>query len=409
MKPPRHFRAAVAPGQAGTGRSAPRLAGFAQAAQRVAGLMAFSVLLAACGGKDDKAAAATPAAAAPVSVTLVPAVARDFTVELEATGTVTALSSVDVKPQVSAQILEVHVREGQFVQARQLLFTLDARADEARLKQAEAQLLKDQATLIDARRQLERKRELVARNFVSQGAVDTSLANVQAQEAVVAADRAAIAAVKVQLSFSRIAAPGAGRVGTIVVYPGSYVSPTGAPLLTITQIDPMAVAFTLPQRNLPDALQALASKAGGVTATLPDGRGVRQGTLSFVDSAVDAESGTVKAKALFANPDHLLWPGAFVTVKMALQTLPGAIVVPQAAIVQGARGNVVFVVEPDGRAAMRTVQVLASAGTEAVVSGIRAGERVVVDGRQNLRPGAPVVEATPTTADQAPARGATGS
>lgn len=382
---------------------------FPGTARRLAAFVVAAAVLAACGGKQDKAAAA-PAQAAPppVSVTLVPATARDFTVELEATGTVTALSSVDVKPQVSAQILAVHVREGQFVETGQLLFTLDARADEARLKQAEAQLLKDQATLIDARRQLDRNKELLARNFVSQGAVDTSLASVQAQEALVAADRAAIDAVKVQLSFSRIAAPGAGRVGTIVVYPGSYVSPTGAPLLTITRIDPVTVAFTLPQRDLPDALKALASRAAVVTATLPDGRGARQGTLHFVDSTVDAESGTVKAKALFANKDHVLWPGAFVTVKMALQTLPGAIVVPQAAIVQGARGKVVFVAEPDNKAAMRTVQVLASAGTEAVVTGIRAGERVVVDGRQNLRPGAPLVEAAPAAADQAPA-GANGS
>jgi RND family efflux transporter MFP subunit len=372
-------------------------------------LLAISALLTACGDKEDKAAAATPAP--PVSVTVVPAVARDFTVALEANGTVSALSSVDVKPQVSAQILEVHVREGQFVQSGQLLFTLDARADEARLKQAEAQMLKDQATLIDVRRQLERNRELLARNFISQGAVDTSQANVDAQEAVVAADRAAIAAAKVQLSFSRITAQGAGRVGPITVYPGSYVSPTGATMLTITQIDPISVAFTLPQRNLPDALKALASGRGVVTAVLPDGRGERQGTLNFVDSTVDPESGTVKAKALFANPDHLLWPGAYVTVKMAMQTLPGAIVVPQAAIIQGARGNTVFVAAPDHKAAVRPVEVLASAGTEAVVSGIEAGERVVVDGRQNLRPGATVVEAEPGKGgtDQAAGRGAPGS
>jgi RND family efflux transporter MFP subunit len=369
-------------------------------------LLATGVLLTACGGKEEKAAAAP--SAPPVAVTLASAVARDFTVELEANGTVSALSSVDVKPQVSAQILQVHVREGQFVQAGQLLFTLDARADEARLKQAEAQFLKDEATLIDARRQLERNRELLARNFVSQGVVDTSQANVAAQQAVVAADRAAIEAVKVQLSFSRIVAPGGGRVGPIVVYPGSYVSPTGAAMLTITQIDPVAVAFTLPQRNLPDALQALAEGTGVVTATLPDGRGVRQGRLNFVDSTVDPESGTVKAKALFGNKDHALWPGAYVTVKMALQTLPGAIVVPHTAIVQGARGKVVFVAEPDNKAAMRPVEVLAGAGTEAVVSGIKAGDRVVVDGRQNLRPGASVVEAKaePGTGTDASASGA---
>jgi len=389
------------------------------------------------------AAAAAAASAPPVSVTLVRALPRDFTLTLDASGTVTALSSVDVKPQVSAQVLQVHVKEGQTVQRGQPLFTLDARVDQANLKKAEAQLLKDEATLADARRQLARNQDLLAKNFISQGALDTSMANVEAQQAVVAADRAAIDAVKVQLSYSRITAPGAGRVGQILVFPGSSVSPTGAALLTITQTDPVAVAFSLPQRHLPDALKALASGRGRVTAVLPDSglaspagaasapraaattavaaasaargaaapAGVRVGQLDFVDSVVDPSSGTVKVKARFANPDQALWPGAYVTVKMALMTLPDAIVVPQAAIVQGARGTAVFVADKDGKAAIRPVKILAAANTEAVVSGLKPGERVVLDGRQNVRPGVTLIERTPegTRGAGGPGRAASGA
>jgi RND family efflux transporter MFP subunit len=360
---------------------------------------------AAASGAGAGASAPAPASATsapPVSVTLVPATARNFTIALDASGTVASLSSVDVKPQVSAQVLAVHVKEGQFVQRGQALFTLDARIDQANLKKAEAQLQKDEASLADAKRQLARSQDLLRQNFVSQGAVDTSLANVDGQQAVVAADQAAIDAVKAQLSYSRISAPGAGRVGPIAVFVGSSVSPTGAAMLNITQIDPVAVAFNLPQRNLPDALKALASGSGVVTALLPDSPaagpggasapGLRKGKLSFVDSAVDGASGTVKVKAVFANKDQALWPGAYVTVKMALQNLPDAIVVPQAAIVQGARGTSVFVAGPGNVAAIRPVKVLAAAGPEAVVSGLRAGERVVLDGRQNVRPGSPLIE-----------------
>ena len=352
------------------------------------------------GATASAPAGATPAP--PVSVTLVRAAARDFTVTLDASGTVTSLSSVDVKSQVSAQVLAVHVKEGQFVQRGQPLFTLDSRIDQANLKKAEAQLQKDEASLADAKRQLARSQDLLRQNFISQGAVDTSLANVDGPQAVVAADRAAVDAVKAQLSYSRISAPGAGRVGPIAVFVGSSVSPTGAAMLNITQIDPVAVAFNLPQRNLPDALKALASGAGEVTALLPDSAaagaagaspsGLRKGTLSFVDSAVDGTSGTVKVKAVFANTDQALWPGAYVTVKMALQSLPDAIVVPQAAIVQGARGTAVFVAGPGNVAVIRPVKVLTAAGTDAVVSGLKAGERVVLDGRQNVRPGTQLVE-----------------
>lgn len=363
-------------------------------------------------------AAAAPASAAsapPVSVSVVVAQQRDFPVTVRATGTVAPLASVDVKAQLSSIVTKVHVREGQFVRAGEPLFTLDARTDEANLGKAQAQLARDQATLADARRQLERSRDLLSRNFVSQGAVDTAQANVEAQQAAVQADLAAIDAVKVSLSYARIAAPSAGRVGAINVFPGTSVSPTAPVLATITQLDPIAVAFSLPQRHVADALRLLAAGGGAnVTAVLPEGKGQRQGRLQFVDSQIDAASGTVKVKAGFENRDHVLWPGAYADVVLAVQTLAGAIVIPQAALVTGPRGTIVFVVGPDNRALLRPVSVLQSAGADAVVEGLKAGERVVVDGRQNLRPGTPVIvrdgagagAGRPGRAASAPGRGA---
>lgn len=206
------------------------------------------------------------------------------------------------------------------------------------------------------------------------------------------ADQAAIDAVKVSLSYSRINAPSAGRIGAITVFPGTSVAPTGAAMVTITQLDPIAVAFSLPQRYVADALKLLGEGGKGqVLASLPEGRGQRSGKLQFVDSQVDAASGTVKVKAGFDNKDQALWPGAYVDVQMNVQTLVGAIVVPQAAIVQNPRGTVVFVVDGDGRAAVRPVTVLQSAGLDAVVTGVKPGERVVLDGRQNVRPGVQLI------------------
>ncbi|MFO1286006.1 MAG: efflux RND transporter periplasmic adaptor subunit [Rubrivivax sp.] len=443
-----------------------------------AGASVAAALLAACGGSSpgggeiaatparsaaaDAASGATAAAsgataagpqgaasAPPVSVSVVRAVKRDVAVQVEATGTVSALASIDIKPQIASVVTAVHVKEGQFVTKGQALFTLDGRADAANLARAEAQLLKDQATLADAQRQLARSQDLLSKGFVSQGAVDTAQANVEAQRAAIAADRAAIEAARVAVSYSRIAAPSNGRVGQINVYPGSSVSPSGTALVTVTQLDPIAVSFNLPQRNLQDALVALAAaraapaKAlpaptpatptpptrpasaaagapgaaasaaaaqaaaaaapGAVLAVLPEGRGTRIGRLDFVDNIVEAASGTVKVKAVFDNRDQALWPGAYVNVQVALQSLPGAVLVPQASVVQGARGTAVFVVDADGVAAIRPVRVLQALGTEAAVSGVRPGEKIVLDGRQNVRPGTKVIERAPGSAGSASA------
>jgi RND family efflux transporter MFP subunit len=366
------------------------------------GVQGQSVAVAASGATGATAATApasgalgAAAPAPPVSVTVVRAQQRDFEVQLDASGAVSTLSSVELRPQVSSVIKKVHIREGDFVKAGQLLFTLDVRADEANVTKAKAQLEKDQASLSDAQRQLARSRDLLSQKFVSQGAVDTSQALVDAQTATVLADRAAISAAAVALGYGRIVAPSAGRAGAVNVFAGSSVQANTTPLVTITQLDPVAVSFNLPQRNVGDALAALKAGNVPVMVLLPQQTKPRVGKLQFVDSAVDASSGTVKVKAVFDNKDSALWPGAFVNVKMGVQTIKDAVVVPQAVIVQNARGRAVYVVDAGGKAALRPIELLQSAGLEAVVSGVRAGEKIVLDGRQNVRPGTPLIERAP--------------
>jgi RND family efflux transporter MFP subunit len=356
-------------------------------------------------GPSAAAPAATAASAPAVGVTTVPARQTDLPVTLTATGTVTPLSSVDVRPQVNSVVSAVHIHEGQFVKAGELLFTLDARADEANVAKAQAQVARDQATLADAQRQLARSRDLLSQNFISQGQVDANQAAVDAATALVAADRAALAAARVALGYARITAPGAGRVGTIAVYPGSAVKANDTTLVTITQLDPIAVAMGLPQRHLGDALAALPGGGAEVSATLPNGGGTLAGRLKFVDNLVDATSGTVKVKAVFPNPGGKLWPGAFVNVSMTARTLKNAVVVPQASIIQSARGDIVYVVQ-DKQAAARPVQVVYADGDIAAVTGVRAGDHVVLDGRQNLRPGSAVAERAAVPERAAAASGA---
>ena len=344
----------------------------------------------------------------PVSVTSVRALRRDVEVMLEATGTVAALNSVDIRSQVNSVITEVNIREGQFVKAGQLLFTLDARTDEANLARARAQLAKDEASLADAQRQLSRSKDLVAQNFISQSALDTNQTLVDTQQSAVVASRAAIGSVQIALSYDRIVAPAAGRAGAINVFAGTTVQSGGVALVTITQLDPIGVAFSLPQRNLNDALRTLRAGGGKVTAVLPDKRGSAVGRLLFVDNAIDANSGTLRVKARFDNREETLWPGAFVTVRLAVNTLKDATVLPQVAVIQGPRGSIVYVIDAQNKAQARPVEVVYAAGLDAVVSGVQPGERVVLDGRQNLRAGVTVAERAASAASGAGA-GASGA
>lgn len=350
----------------------------------------------AANGAATSASAPMPAASGrsggpAVSVTTVAARLRDLDVTLEAIGTVLPVTSVDVKPQTSSVVTRVHVQEGQFVRAGDLLFTLDSRPDEANVAKLRAQMLKDEAVLADARRQLARSRDLMAKNFISQGALDTSQAQVEAQQATLAADKAALDAAQLALSYTSVRASGPGRLGAINVFPGSVVQANQTSMVTVTQLDPINIGFSLPQRNL-DAILA-GMKAGGVLvhARLPESKRELRGRLQFVDSAVDAATGTIKVKARFDNRDNTLWPGGFVKVALVTHTLKDVVVIPTQAIIQSARGSIVYVSDK-GKAGLRPVKVLASQGDESAVSGIEAGDRVVLEGRQNLRSDAPVSE-----------------
>ena len=379
--------AGVAVAVAGCGRGTP--AADAASASGAAGASAP-----AASGASGVAGGASGSGAGfgPVSVTTVRAERRDVPVMLEATGAVSALNSVDVKSQVASIISKVHIREGQTVRAGELLFTLDARADEANVLKAQAQLQRDQAALDDAQRQWARSKDLFSKSFVSQGAVDTLQAQVEAQQAALAADRAAVEAARVAVSFSRITAPISGRVGALPLLAGAFVQPGGAALVNITQLSPVAVTFNLAQRDLPAALNLLKDGGGLVVAELPEGKGSFKGKLQFVDNAVDAATGTVRVKAVFANADQALWPGAFVGVKVAVRVIKDAVVVPQAAIVQSPRGRIVYAVDKEGKAQPRPVEVVYGSGLDAVVTGITPGIKIVLDGRQNLRPGSAVIE-----------------
>lgn len=357
------------------------------------------------------------AAAHSQAVTVFTVRQQDMPVQVEAAGTVVPLNTVEVRPQVSTTVRSVAIQEGQFVHQGELLFTLDDRSDQANLEKARATLLRDQATLADLERQWRRNQELLAQNFVSQGALDSVQAQRDAQLALVASDKAAVRAAEVSLGYNTVRAPLSGRAGAIAVHPGSLVSPTGDALVTVSQIDPIGVSFTLPEAQLPALLgdgpaqrQALAvtvlrkSADGGDAAPLT-------GQLSFLDNTVDSTSGTIKLKARLANPAQALWPGQYVTVRLTLRTLKDVAVLPQAALILQGEARQVYGVGADQKVALRPVTVLNNDGALAAVSGVKPGERVVMEGKENLRPGgsvhvAPAAGAASASSGAAQASGA---
>jgi RND family efflux transporter MFP subunit len=324
------------------------------------------------------------------TVSLATATRRDVPVVVEASGSVVPVDTVDVRAQVAAVLRAVHIKDGQFVRAGDLLFTLDDRADRANLDKARQQALKDRAALADAQRQLARAQELLAQNFISPSAIDTARATVDGAQAAVRADEAAVQAAEVALGYDVVRAPLAGRTGVIAVNPGALVSPTGAALVTISRIDPVNVQFTVPESDVASLLKGLAA---GAPVRVMSGADTLEGRLVFVDNAIDAGTGTIKAKAQFTNAKQLLWPGQFVRVRLTLRTLEGAVVVPQAAVIQRGNDRGVYVVGADRVAQWRVITLVQPDGDSVALQGVREGERVVVDGKQNVRPGTPVREA----------------
>ncbi|MCV2350992.1 efflux RND transporter periplasmic adaptor subunit [Paucibacter sp. Y2R2-4] len=354
----------------------------------------------------------------PQTVAVLAALKQDVPVMLEATGTVAALKQVDLRAQTTNTVKDVLVKDGQSVRKGDLLFRFDDRADRANVDKARAQLARDRATLADLQRQHQRAVDLKAQNFVAQSAVDSALSNLEAQRALIQSDEAALQSAQVALSYNEIRAPLSGRAGMVNVVAGSLVqaNATALPLLSIAQLDPIAVGFSLPETQLAALLQATrqdkkagtataaaADKAEGLSAQVlmpgersakgaPSGEKPPTGRVSFVDNLVDSSTGTIKVRAEFDNAQQKLWPGQYVRVRLQLRTLKDATVIPQAAIIQRGSERSVYIVDANKTAQQKPVQIRYAFGDMAVVDGIAPGDKVVLDGKQNLRPGTPVKE-----------------
>ena len=314
----------------------------------------------------------------------------DINQNLTATGFAAPVQSVGVRTQVTALLANVHVREGQMVSKGQLLFELDSRSERANLAKAEANLARAQSNLNELERQLARSRALQDQSFVSASATDNLSAQVASQKQQVSADTAAMQAQQLQVSLYRITAPIAGRVGRIDVVAGGLVSSgaAAAALLTITQMDPMGVEFSLPQA------QVATIRAAGVGATVRiststlNAAPASQGKLSFIDSGINASTGMLALRAQVPNPKQGLWPGTAVQIELQARSLPQVAVVPQAAVMLKNDKRFVYLVGDDNKAKPQNVEVLAVIGERVAVKGLNAGQTIVVDGRQNVRPGA---------------------
>ncbi len=345
-------------------------------------------------GKADAGATANKTGAAPISVTTALVVQRDLPVSVIANGSVVALQAVDVRSQISSIVNAIHIAEGQYVQKGDLLFTLDARTEEANLKKAEAQVIKSRSDLSSAERNLTRQQELFNQKFISQAALDTALTQMDLLKGQVAVDQAAAEAQRVARTFTEIRAPLSGRTGAIAVRVGTLVQPTSTALVTISQMDPIGVAFSVPERELPHVQKAMAKGELPVMIELAaPQKQVLKGKLSFVESTVDSASGTIAMKATFANAEKALWPGSFVNVSLTPRVLSDALVVPVQAVQSGPERKFVYVVAADSKAAMMPVEVQITQAGFAAIKGVEAGTRVVVEGAQNVRNNSVVAEA----------------
>lgn len=321
----------------------------------------------------------------------------NVSVRLTANGTVSPQQTVAVRPQLSAVIRSVHIKEGQFVRQGERLFTLDARTEDANLSRTEGQLAKSRADLRNAERNLKRQRDLFQQHFISEAALEVAQNQVESLRGQLAVDEATVRATRVARGFSEIVAPIAGRTGAIPVYQGSLVQPNDA-LVNITQIDPINVSFNLSEREFVPLQQALAK--GEVTVNVElDAAGelTRKGRVIFIDNTVDTASGTIGLKAEFPNADSHLWPGMFIKVTLAPRTLTGALVVPVQAVQNGPERKFLYIIDDKNKVSSLPVDVRLIQDGFAFIEGgesIAPGMRVVVEGAQNLRPGSVVAEAT---------------
>jgi membrane fusion protein, multidrug efflux system len=345
------------------------------------------LMVAGCGEKPKAERPSIP-------VVVAAAWQKDVPLQLRAIGNVEALSSVAIKAQIDGELTGVHFREGQEVKKGAPLFTIERRPFQAALRRAEATLAKDEAEAANARTSAVRAEKLFAEGVMAREQRDQLVAAAEATEAVVRADKAAVETAKVDLGYATISAPISGRTGTLRVHAGNLVKANdeASILTTINQISPIYVNFAVPEAFLPELKRFLARGKIRVAATPPQEQApIGQGTVTFVDNAVDPTTGTIKLKATFENADRRLWPGQFVDVVLTLTTQPDAITIPSVAVQTGQRGPYVYVVKSDSTVEDRAVSVARTFEQESIIEkGLEAGERVVTDGQVRLQPGAKV-------------------
>ncbi|HEX9160212.1 MAG TPA: efflux RND transporter periplasmic adaptor subunit [Thermoanaerobaculia bacterium] len=337
-------------------------------------------LLAACRGEKVKPADER------VPVTVATAQQKDVPIQLRGIGTVQPLQTVAVRALAGGELTRVWFREGDEVRRNQILFTIDPRPYQAALAQAQANLARDQAQARNADAQRARYADLVNKEYVTREEYDKFTSDAEAARAVVAADRAAIDNMRLQLSYCEIRAPLDGKTGSLQVHVGNIMKANDTtPLVVINQIHPVYVQFSVPERDLGN----LASHGLGmpVAATPQSGHAIENGKLTFVDNAVDPTTGTITLKASFPNEDRVLWPGQYVNVAVTLSARPNAVVVPAQALQNSQRGQYVYVVKSDNGVEMRPVAVAQQVDQQVIIDrGVNAGETVVTDGQLRLTP-----------------------
>jgi multidrug efflux system membrane fusion protein len=332
----------------------------------------------------------------PVPVLLAKAATRDVPITIEGLGTVTAYKTVTVRPQVDGRLDKVVFREGQAVKHGEVLAEIDPRPFQIMLHTGEAALARDQGQLHGAERDLERYQAVVQKQLIPQQQVDDQRALVEQYRGNVGGDQATIENARLQLDYARIKSPIDGVTGVRQVDPGNIVhaaDTTG--VVIVTQLDPIAVFFTLPQDDLPRVASAQAKAPLVVEALGRDGnQPLATGKLEVIDNQINTATATIRCKAVFANPQHTLWPNQFVKARLQLSVRKGAIVVPAVAVQRGPQGTFVYVADND-KADIRNVTVDVLEGDQALIGkGLNPGDAVVIEGQNQLRPGSKVVART---------------
>ena len=356
-------------------------------------LAAVSAFLLACSGAGDpkqgKAQAAGPARA--ISVAIAPVQKQDVPVYLSGLGSVTAFNTANIKSRVDGQIMKVTFREGQDVRQGELLIEIDSRPFQVQVEQLQAQLFRDQAQLRDARLNLERYTALIPSGSIAQQQVDTQKALVDQLDGTVRNDQAQIDSAKLNITYCHITAPFSGRVGLRQVDTGNMVHASDTtPMLILTQLQPIAVIFTLPEDLLPKVAQQMRRGTLEVDAfSRDDQTKLATGKLLTIDNQIDPTTGTAKLKAVFDNKDNRLWPNQFVNADLLVETRKNSTVVPTAAILRGPQGAYVYTVNPDKTVQDKQVTISLTQGDITVIAeGVGPGETVVTDGQDKLQRGA---------------------